>query len=440
MQSEVSEISPVLVEVKVQVPWDHVQKGLNAEYTKLARTAKVRGFRPGKVPRHVVKQLFGKQVKAEVTGSLVEAGLMAAVEQHEIQIVAQPKVDSPSPIKDGKPFEFTAQIEVRPAIEAIDLEDLKVYVSPSEVSDDAVNEEVLRLRKTHADVREPDPMRPAKDGDQLTIAYKLSVDGEVQEELSADEREVTLGEGEILDEFEAGLAGAQPGDVRSVEVPFADDHPNDILRGKTGAFEITISALKERLLPEEDDEFAKDCGDFETLLELRLDIRKRLQETADQKAETELKDKLIGALIAKNDIPVPPSLVQQQKQQMLYEMMSFAQMFGRQVGPEDLEGMDDRALRRVKAGMLLGALARIEGIDVGDDAVEAKLQEMAEETGKHIAKLRVEYSGERGESLANSLLEEKLIGFLKTKATLEEGPDPDATEDTATEDAATEEE
>ena len=141
---------------------------------------------------------------------------------------------------------------------------------------------------------------------------------------------------------------------------------------------------------------------------------------AEQRYAAELKDAILDALLELNDVPVPPSMVQQQKQQMLYEMMTFAQMTGRQVSPDDLEGMDEKAERRVKAGILLGAIARLEEISIDEEALEAKLQEMAEETGKHIAKLRVEYSGERRDQLENQLLEEKIFGFLREKAKITE--------------------
>lgn len=438
MQSQVSELSPVRVQVKVQVPWDQVQKGLESEYSKLARSAKVRGFRPGRVPKHVVKRLFGPQVKSQVAEQLIEKGLMAAVTEHQLPIVQAPEVQSTGDLVDGQPYEFTAEIEVRPTIDKVVVDGLTITVPPATVDEAAVEAELERLRETHADLREPDPMRPAQAGDQLTIAYTLRLDDEEQDEFSAEERDVVLGDDDLLEAFNEGLTGAQPGDERDIEITFPDDHPNERLRGKRGHFKVQIKALKERLKPELDDEFAQDCGDFETLEDLRKAIREQLQETADRRREALLKERLIDKLLELNDVPVPPSLVQQQKQELLYEMMSFARMMGQNLSPGDLEGLDARAERRVKAGLLLSALARIEGIEVGDEAVEAKFQEMAEKTGKHIAKVRAEYAGERRDSLESSLLEEQLMGWLRSKATIEEREDePAASEATP---AASEEE
>ena len=430
MQSEVSEISPIKVEVKVQVPWDRVSQDLDKSYAQLAKTAKVRGFRPGKVPRHMVKKLFGKQVRAEVTGNLIQAGLIHAVEEHELQIVSEPNLEQEPAINDGEPLEFTATIEVRPKLESIDLEGLEVkHISPK-VTDEAVNERLEDLRKQNADYREPDPMRGAKDGDRITVDFQVSVDGEVQEELGGEDRELQLGDDSFLDELEEGIKGMQPGETKKVDVPFPADHPNELLRGKVAVFEITAKTLHERLLPDLDDELAKDAGDYETLDELKAAIREELQGKLDQRDQNELREKLIGAVLKKNPIEVPPSMIKEQQQRMLYEMAQFAQMFGQPMGPEMLEGLDERSERRVRAGLVLGAIARLNELTVDDDAVDAELQEIAEKTGKHIAKVRVEYRGERREQLENELLDRKIMAFLKDKVTIleEEDAPEDATE------------
>jgi len=430
VQSEVSEISPIEVEVKVEVPWERVSKDLNQSYTKLAKTAKVRGFRPGKVPRGMVKKLFGKQVKAEVTSSLIHAGLLHAVEEHELQIVSEPNLPEEPAIAEGEPLTFTATMEVRPTIEAIAVDDLEIkHISP-QVTDEAIEERLTELRKQNADFREPDPMRGAEEGDRITVDFEVKVDGEVEEELGGEDREIQLGDDSFLDELEEGMKGMKPGEATDVEVPFPEEHPNEILRGKTATFTITCKGLHERLLPELDDELAKDAGDYETLDELKQAIRDELQEKLDKRDESQLREKLIDAVLAKNEIEVPPAMIKEQQQRLIYEMAQFAQMFGQQMGPEMLEGLPERAERRVRAGLVLGALARLEGLTVDDDAVDAEMQDIAEKTGKHIAKVRVEYRGERREQLENELLDRKIMAFLKEKVTIleEEDDEPETDE------------
>jgi len=308
MHSEVSEISPVLVEVKIEIPWDDVRKDLDESFRKVGKTARIKGFRPGKVPTKVVRQLFGRQVKGEVTAQLIEKGLLQAVTEHELQIVAQPEVDAPV-IKDGEPLAFKAKIEVRPKIDSVALDELVVSQPKSEVDNAQVDQEVERLRREHAEVRTPDPMRPSRAGDRLVIDYTVSVDGEDKPDMAAEGRPVELSADKLIPEFEEGLQGLSPGETRDIEVAFDEDHEHDELKGKTGVFHVMVKELQELRLPEVDDEFAKDVGDYETLLELRLGLRKDLEALAERRAKAELKEKLIDKLVEINDVPVPPSMV-----------------------------------------------------------------------------------------------------------------------------------
>jgi trigger factor len=232
----------------------------------------------------------------------------------------------------------------------------------------------------------------------------------------------------------------QPDDEKTVDVEFEDEHPNPDLQGKTAQFTIKAKQLHEKLLPELDDEFAKDCGDYETLLELRLKIREGLESGAKQRSEAEVKDQLIDSLIEHNDIPVPPSMVQQQQQMMMYEMAQFMQMAGQQGAPgaDFFSGIEQRAKRRVQAGILLGSLATQEGIEVTDADLDAKFQEIADRTGKHVAKVRADYQEAQRDALQSQLLEEKVMALLVERAKIHEGerPEPEAPEGVAPTDVA----
>ncbi|MGB5222959.1 MAG: trigger factor [Polyangiales bacterium] len=433
MQSEIREISPVLVEVTVKVPWDRIQKDLNDTYKELGKTARVRGFRPGKVPRDVVRQMYGRQVAAQVTGTLVEQGLMEAVQKHELHIVAQPEMEEAPELQKGKPLTFKAKVEVRPKIDQVAIDELEAWQKPIDIPDAEVDAEIERMQHQHAEIQVPDPMRPAQEGDLITIDYTVSVDGEPKEDLGAEGRQVEINDEHLLPALKEGLLGMQPGDEKIVEVAFEDDHPNETLQGKTAVFSITAKELHEKLLPELDDEFAKDCGDYETLLELRLKIREDLEASAKQRADAELKDQLIDSLIEHNDIPVPPSMVQQQQQMMMYEMAQFMQLAGQQGAPgaDFFSGIEGRAKRRVQAGILLGSLARQENIEVTDDDLDEKFQEIADRTGKHIAKVRADHQEAQRDSLQSQLLEEKVMALLTARAKINEGerPEPEPQEE-----------
>ncbi len=440
MQSEIREISPVLFEVTVEVPWERIEKDLNDTFREIGKTARIRGFRPGKVPKKVVRQVYGRQVKAQVTGTLVEQGLMHAVQEHELHIVAQPEMEQAPELQQGQPLTFKAKVEVRPKIDEVLTEGVEAWRRPIDVPGEDVDAEVERLRHQHAEIQALDPVRPAKEGDLITIDYEVSVDGEIKERLGATDRQVEIGDEQLLPALKEGLLGMQPGDEKTIEVVFEDDHPNPDLQGKTAAFAVTAKSLHEKLLPEVDDEFAKDCGDYETLLELRLEIRKRLEQGEQRHAEAEVKEQLVTSLIAHNDIPVPPSMVQQQQQQMMYEMAQLMQMTGQAGAPgEDFfKDLEDRAQRRVQAGILLGSLARQEGIDVTEADLNAKFQEIAEQTGKHVAKVKADYQEAQRDALESQLLEEKVMALLAERANIREGEPPESSEPAETPEEASE--
>ena len=426
MQSEVREITPVLFEVTVEVPWERIQKDLNDTYREIGKTARIRGFRPGKVPKNVVKQVYGPQVKAQVTGTLVEQGLMQAVQEHELHIVAQPEMEETPELQQGQPLTFKAKVEVRPKIDKVDTESIEAWRRPIDVPNEDVDAEVERLQHQQAEIQVPEPMRPAQEGDLITIDYEVSVDGEVKEQLGAKDRQVELADAQLLPALKEGLLGMQPAEDKTIEVAFEDDHGNPDLQGKTAVFTVTAKDLHEKLLPELDDEFAKDCGDYETLLELRLKIREGLEQGAKQRIDAEVKEQLVTSLIGHNDIPVPPSMVQQQQQMMMYEMAQLMQMTGQAGAPgEDFfKGIEDRAQRRVQAGILLGSLARQEGIEVTEADLNAKFQEIADQTGKHVAKVKADYQEAQRDALESQLLEEKVMALLIERANIREGEPP----------------
>jgi trigger factor len=431
METQVSEISPVEVQVTVEIPWDRVRQDLDTQFKKLGQQARVKGFRPGKVPPKVLRQLFGRQVRGEVTAALVEQGLLHAVQKHELQIVSQPQVDAPS-LEEGKPLTFTAKMEVRPTVDSVDVTQLELAQPSKEVETAQIDEEVERLRTEHAEVRVPEPMRPAGAGDILTIDYTVSIDGVPNPEMGATDRPVELGRDKLIPEFEKGLEGLIPGEQKAIAVAFEDDHGREDLRGKTATFDVQVKELRETILPEVDDEFAKDVGDYETLLELRLKIREQLEKLAERRAEAELKDQLIDKLVETNDVPVPPSMVREEQMRMLYEFAAFMQMGGQEPPPMSDElrtKMHERAERKVKAAILLSSLARQQGIEIGPGDVDRKIQEIAESSGKHVAKVKAEYTGERREGLESQLLEEKLMDYLMGQAKIVEpgeAPEPRA--------------
>lgn len=423
MQSQVSEISPVLVEIKVQVPWEDVQKGVEDGLNRAQRTATLKGFRAGKAPKNLIKQYYGGQVKADVVSKLVERGIISAVQEHKLPIVSTPEVE-PNPHQDGEPLTFTAKVEVRPKIENIVVDGLEVMKANVEIKADLIDRELERLRQEHATIETPAEARAAKSGDLLTIDYKVELDGVAKADLNADDRQVELGAGRLLPEFDAALIGANIGDTKPVIVKFADDHQAEELRGKTAHFQVNVKEIKEKILPALDDEFAKDCGDFETLEALKADIRKKLEDNANQRIDASLREQVVERLVDKNPIPVPRALLMQEEHHMIDELTNFMKMTGQPLPSHDdmHKQVHDRSERKVRAALLLWELARQEKLETTDADVEARLTQIAARTGKHIAKVRVDYQGERREGLKTQLLEGKVLDYLLSRAIVKDAP------------------
>jgi trigger factor len=434
MQSQVREIDPVTVEVQVEVPWDRVHQGLEAGLGKLQKTAKVRGFRPGKVPRSVVKQLFGPQVRGEVITNLVDQALIEAVRTHEIKIVAAPRLESLEDFSEGAPLSFKARIEVRPTVSEISLSNLTVE-RPSDVVEEAkVDAELEAIRDRHATIVTPDPTRPARLGDILTIDYDVEVGGVRRNDLSATARTVVLGEGSLGSDLAEGLVGKAPGETADVAVPLGARSGDGEGDKETGIFHVTVKDLRERQLPALDDDLAAEDGDFETLAELRASVRERLEARAKTAADAAVREQLIDKVVDLNPIPVPPSLVAEQAASMADELSRMFRLSGVEAQRirEALRGdVEARAEKKVRAAILLGALAEQQGMAVTSEETDARLASVAEKTGKHLAKIRAEYSGDRLAALRDKILEDKLLDYLLSRATVTDAPAvaPDETEE-----------
>ena len=240
-------------------------------------------------------------------------------------------------------------------------------------------------------------------------------------DLSSKDSRAELGSERLLSEIEAGLLGATLGERREVTLVFPEDYGHEPLRGKSALFQITVKELQQKVLPEIDDEFARDL-EHESLTVMRDSIRKRLEDTAQRKADALVREQLVDKLVDGNPVPVPPSLVERQQQAMMQELLQLQQMLGR---PLPFDGdmqkeMQARAERKIRAGLLFGAISEQHQVSVSDEDVDAKLKEIAEQSGKHVAKVRADYQGERREQLHNQLLQNKLLEYLLSRATITE--------------------
>ncbi len=418
MHAHVDRVSPVLVEIKIEVPWSTVSEHLEQAYRSVQKTARIRGFRPGKVPRSVVKNMMSKSVEQDVTNRIVEAQLGEVVKEHKLDAIAMTSMDAP-PLADGQSFTFTAKLEVRPTIDSVNTSELKVERTVDLVADAQIDAEIARLREQNAELRTPEPMRGAQDGDTLVLDIDVSVDGESRPDLGSKGTRAELGAQRLLEPLEEGLRGAQPGEDKEISMTFPDDYGHEPLRGKAAKFQVHVAELQEKVLPEIDDDFARDL-EHESVAAMRAKIKSDLEAAATRKSEALVREAVVEKLIDTNPVDVPPSLVERQQRQMIGELLRFQQAYGQEMplGDELFKGLRDRAERKVRAGLLFSAVATQQSLEASDADVDAKLAQIAEQSGKHVAKVRAEYTGERRDSLRMQILENKLLEYLLSQATI----------------------
>jgi trigger factor len=429
---DVREVSSVQRELRFEIPWETVQSKMEVRYGEIRRQARpIRGFRKGKAPRWLLEQMFGPQVQAEVSQQLITDELAKVLIEGQYAPVATPEIE-PEELRQGQPLAFVARIEVRPAVEDLRIEGLEIKRPVQEVTDAEVDQEVEKLREEAASLRSPEPARPAQKGDVLVVDYQVRKGEKEEPERSQEDQEVELGKGMLQDKVEQALLGANAGDIKVV--PLELPAPPEGKEQEELFFHITIKDIREKVLPAVDDAFAKDVtGEHETLLALRLALRETLEKKAEAVVKNALKEQVLEALADANPIDVPPSLVEQQSQDVQAELARMLQMDldKEPLGEEQTARIRKESERKVRIAFLLTAVAEQAHIEVTDDDVEQRLQEIAEATRQPLPKVKAQLSKqpEQQEQLRISLLEQRVVDHLLDKACIIDVPAGQGDED-----------
>jgi len=418
MQVTVEKLSPVLVELNVQIPATQVRTEIDKAYANLQRNARVRGYRPGKAPRQVLAHLYSGSIHADVARKLVDATLNKALAAQQVQALSQPEI-APVELLPAEPFTYKARVEVSPEIAEVKWEGLEVSKPKTEVTADMIDAEISRLRREHATLSVPEPERPAKAGDLVRIGFTLDVEG-VARETKEQEIETEIGSGQVFKEIEAVLTGMNVGETKDAQVAFSERHTNESFRGKTGTFHVSLKEVRERHFPEVDDEFAKDCG-HENLEAMRKSLSEKIEKEVTQKATDVVAEQLVYELCKANPIPVPSSLVEQQAQLSERELVAAARRQGQRIemNPDIRARVRADAETKVRAGLLMAEIAKDKKVQVTQEDIERGYHELAEQTGKNVAKVKAEYRDQKKqEMLIGMILEDKILDIIEAAANI----------------------
>ncbi len=425
LQIETNEISPVVHEVTIEVAAKTVDKAYGRVVKQLRKTARVKGFRPGKVPVNVVKQLYGEGLGEEIERQLVGETLADAIELAALVPVVEPQIEAQPPV-EGKAFRYTARVEVKPEIELPALAEIRGERPRVEVGEDELLTELESLRERNVVWVEEDEDVLAENGHQLTLDFEGTIDAVAFEGGSAEGVELELGSGRMIPGFEEQLVGARSGEARNLDVTFPDDYGNAELAGKRAEFATTVTAIKRKELPELDDDFAKDLGDFETLDDVRDKLRETLTSQRQHASDHALHRSLLDDLVSRTTFEVPPTMVERQLES---ELKRFEDQMRDRVPEPDLrarlaqmreEGWDD-ARRRVQEALLLGAVAQQAELEASDEEIDARLAEMAEGQGVD-AKLMRDMAAAQGwrPAIAAEVVDRKALEHLEASARIEQ--------------------
>jgi len=427
MKVSVEQISEITSRVNVEVDEEVVSRQLRKAYNRLNRSAKVKGFRPGKVPLTILKRHYGDQVNQEVGLELVNDTLMEAVEQTGMEVVSQTDLDR-EPLQEGEPFRYSFVVEVKPQIHAQDYRNLPAKRPPVAVSDEEVAAELDLRRQANFHLRSFEEPRPIQQGDHAVLDFKTFVEGKPVPDGEAKGFHLEVGSNRFSPEFENELIGASKGEEREIQVDYPVDYGNKNLAGKKATFQVAVKDVKEKVLPELDDELAKNLGEFESLEDLRLAIRQELESNKKKRVDDEVWVQISDELLNRNPFAVPKSMVEQELQRMLDTIrfrLSSQNLTLEQAGMDEdtfKERNRQMAEKRVRTSILLERISHQEGLEISDEEMEQGLQRTAEKMKQPYDKVRDFYlRSNMMDSYRHQLLEEKVIDFLQDQADISEG-------------------
>ncbi|HZH79105.1 MAG TPA: trigger factor [Archangium sp.] len=423
MKVQVEELSPIEKKLSIEVENARVAEELTRAYTALSKQVKLPGFRQGKVPRRILEQRFREQVEDEVIQRVVQNAWLEAVREHKVEAVAPPQVTNNSGLKADGPFSFEARVEVKPKVEAKDYQGLPLTRTDTNVADADVDARLEELRQSMARLEPVEGRDVAQAGDFATVDYVATVEGTDFPGSKADGVTVELAPGELVESNVAALEGPKVGDVKELDYAFPADYRVEQVKGKTARFKFTVKGLKKKVVPELNDDFAKETNEAQSLEELRTKIRTDLEQGKRSKAQNDERAAILTALIERNAFDVPKSMVERTIDNMLEGQLRNMARMG--MDPRRLnldfarlrEDLRERATQEVKGALLIEAIAQKENIQASDADVDKKLEELAAEAKQPIDVVRKYFKGaEERQGLSLRLREEKTIEFLKGQA------------------------
>jgi trigger factor len=426
MKIAIDELSPVQRKIRVELPAETVASEFAHVYKNLGQRVRVKGFRTGKIPRSVLQGIYGDEVKGEVKSHLVEESLGEVIKERGLQLVSRPEVETDE-INEGGGFSFSAVFEIKPEIEVKDYLGIEVEKVKLAVTDDQVQAALKRLQEAHARLEPVEGRDVVEKGDFVTLDFDGSVAGKPFSGGKGENYVIEVGSGQALPQFEEALVGLKIGDGQTVQVDYPESYANKEIAGKTVDFSIVAREIKHKVLPNLDDDFAKDHGEHASLEELKAAIRNRLEDELKHYQDEELKEKLLSRLIETHSFTIPPSMVERQTRYLMerYQSQTAGQANSENEAAPPMEEarktLEGRATRQVQATLLVEKISQREKIEISDKDIQERIDNLARAAGERAKSLREYYSRpEARDDLRGQMVFDRTLGYLLERAQIKD--------------------
>jgi len=442
MQVTVEDLSSVKKILHIEVPEDEVIRELDNAYSHLKKTAKVKGFRPGKAPRSVLVRLFKKDVHGDVSSKLLQDSFVAALKETDLNVIGTPKIDPP-PLEEKGPYKYDAAVEVKPEIDDIDFKGLTLKKAKYRVTDEELDAQLQMLQKNLAKQQPVTEDRAVKEGDFVLIDYEGFEDGKPFIETQKTENfTMKIGAGSISKSLDEKLINMKPGQENEILINFPEDHFNAKLANHNISFHVTLKEIREEILPEIDDEFAKMLGQYETLDVLKKAITDNLNEGYQKRVEQELNEQIYKSLIEKTEFELPESMIAYELDGIIDEIEKTMAYYNRSMEDEGLnrealaEKHRDTAEKKVRRHLILDKIINQEELTLSDQELEDGFSEMALAVNQPVEAIKNYYQQNQDnlDFFKHTLLEKQAIKLIIKSSDVQE-IEPELSKKTETDEA-----
>lgn len=425
MSLQVEKLEKNMAKVTIEVSAEALEKAIQGAYNKNKGKISIPGFRKGKAPRAMIEKMYGKEIFYEdAANALIPDAYADEMENCELDIVSQPKIDVIQ-LESGKPFIFTAEVATKPEVSLGKYKGVKVDKIEVSVTDEEINAALDKERENNARIVSVED-RAVKDGDQTVIDFEGFVDGVAFDGGKGEDYPLTIGSGSFIPGFEEQLVGAEIGKETEVNVTFPEDYQAEELKGKAAVFKYTVKEIKQKELPELNDEFAGEVSEFDTLDEYKADIKKKLEDKKAADAKAAKEDAVIDAIIEDAAMDIPEAMLATQQRQMVEDFAQRIQQQGLSIDqyfqftgltPDKfMEQVKPQAEKRIKSRLVLEAVAAAEKIETTEEELEAELVKMAETYKMELDKIKELMGDHEKKQMKDDLAIQKAVEFVVESA------------------------